>query len=218
MYKRNKIILKLTRIGERKRLYKSLEQKENKKEEEIWRDIKGYEGLYQVSNMGRVKSLERTVTRKNGRKYTVKELILKPNSDGHGYLRVDLGNGSGKGKTIKVHRLVCEAFHKNPENKPCVNHIDENKTNNTASNLEWCTYEENNNHGSHNARIAKALSKPVGQYTLDGKLIKVWKSTMEVERQLGFSFKHIRAVARGKQKTAYGYVWKYIEEERENTK
>jgi len=184
-------------------------------DKEKWRDIKGYEGLYQVSNLGRVKSLERTVTRKNGRKFSVKERILKPFSNQDGYLRVGLyEDDSGKRKTIKVHRLVCEAFHENPEDKPCVNHIDENKANNSASNLEWCTYEENVNHGTRNARSAKALSKLVGQYTRDGKLIKIWQSTMEVKRQLGFNAGAISEAARGKLKTAYGYIWKYIDEEK----
>ena len=181
--------------------------------EEIWRDIEGYEGLYQVSNKGRVKSLERTVTQKNGRKYSVKGRILKPATDKDGYLRVDFFNDSGR-KVFKVHRLVCEAFHKNPENKPCVNHIDENKTNNTVSNLEWCTVAENTNYGTRNARISKAQSKPVGQYTRDGKLIKVWQSTMEVQRQLGFAPSNISDVALGKRRTAYGYVWKYVKEEK----
>jgi hypothetical protein len=93
-----------------------------------------------------------------------------------------------------------------------VNHIDENKTNNTASNLEWCTIKENNNHGTHNARVAKTLSKPIGQYTQDGEFVKVWQSVREVERQFGVSSSHISKVALGKQKTAYGYVWKYVEE------
>ena len=183
-------------------------------EKEIWRDIKGYEGFYQVSNLGMVKSLERTVTRKNGRKFFVKERILKPSTDHYGYLQVNLCNSSGKVKNFAVHRLVCEAFHENPENKPCVNHIDENKTNNVVSNLEWCTYKENNNHGTHNAKVAKALSKPVGQYTRDGELIKIWQSSREVQKQLGFSYGNISQAALGKIKTAYGYVWKYIEEEK----
>ena len=183
---------------------------------EVWKDIKGYEGLYQVSNMGRVKSLERTATGKNGSKRPIRERILKTSPNNRDYLLVNLCNGSGKVKSFKVHRLVCEAFHENTENKPCVNHIDEDKTNNTASNLEWCTYEENNNHGSRNARMAKALSIPVGQYTTEGVLVKVWQSTHEVERQLGFGSSYISAVARGKRKTAYGYVWKYERKGRSN--
>ena len=179
---------------------------------EEWRDIKGYEGLYQVSNMGRVKSLERTFVDKIGRERTFRGRILKQKTESNGYLRIALHEDSGKVKRFYIHRLVCEAFHENPENKPCVNHIDENKSNNEASNLEWCTYKENNNHGTRTART----SKPVGQYTLDGKLIKIWQSTIEVERLLGFANSNISEAARGKRKTAYGYVWKYIDEKRNN--
>ena len=95
-----------------------------------------------------------------------------------------------------------------------MNHIDENKVNNIASNLEWCSYEENNNHGTHNARMAKALSKPVNQYTTNGELVKIWQSAIEVQRQLGFANQNISSVALGKRKTAYGYVWKYIKDEK----
>jgi len=178
------------------------------KNKETWKDIKGYEDWYQVSNKGRVKSLERTVAGKKDSKRLIGERILKPSTNKSGYLQVVLFDRSGKRKSFKVHRLVCEAFHENPENKPCVNHIDENKTNNTANNLEWCTYKENNNHGTRTART----SKSIGQYTLDGKLIKVWQSASEAGRQLGFSQGSISDVARGKRKTAYGYVWKYVEE------
>ena len=179
---------------------------------EVWKDIKGYEGLYQISNLGRVKSLERTVAAKSGSKRTVRERILKPRTDKDDYLLVNLYEGSGKRKTFKVHRLVCEAFHDNPKNNPEVNHINEDKSDNSACNLEWVTAKENCNHGTRNARSAKSLSKPVGQYTPNGGLVKVWQSACEVQRQLGFAQQHISDVARSKQKTAYGYVWKYIEE------
>ena len=172
---------------------------------ETWKNIKGYEGLYQVSNMGRVKSLERKV--RHGR--TVKERILKPYMDRGGYLLVRLCAG-GKKKTLKVHRLVCEAFHDNPDNKSDVNHINEDKTDNRASNLEWSTRRENLNHGTRNERSAKALSKPICQYTLDEKIVKTWASLTEVKRQTGFGQSNISEVANGNRKTAYGFIWKYI--------
>ena len=176
---------------------------------EVWKDIKGYEGLYQVSNIGRVKSLKRTFIDKIGRRQHIKERILKSETDRYGYLRVLLCASSGKRKHFAVHRLVCEAFHENSQNKPEVNHINEDKSDNRACNLEWVTKKENCNHGTRNARIAKS----VGQYTRDGKLIKVWQSIIEVERLLGFDCGSISKVARGERKTAYGYVWKYDETE-----
>ena len=176
---------------------------------EIWKDVAGYEGLYQVSDQGRVKSLERKVPKGYGER-TVKERILKPCADRGGYLRIGLCDGE-KQKTFKVHRLVCQAFHDNPENKLDVNHINENKTDNRACNLEWSTRKENCNHGTRNERMAKTQSKPVGQYTLDGELVKIWPSAMEAQRQAGFYCSNICNTARGKYKQAYGFIWKYIE-------
>ena len=175
---------------------------------EEWRDVVGYEGLYQVSDQGRVKSLERKVPKWDGER-TVKERILKPAPTKYGYLQFNLYAG-GKQKALTVHRLVCEAFHENPDNKQEVNHINENKTDNRACNLEWCTRTENCNHGSRNERVAKAQSKPVAQYAQDGELIKVWPSTMEVGRQTSFSQGYISLAANGKHKQAYGFIWKYI--------
>ena len=172
---------------------------------EIWRDVKGYEGLYQVSSDGRVKSLGR----KDRFGRVIKERILEPAVTHNGYLRVGL-HVDGKRKMLRVHRLVCEAFHENPDNKSEVNHVNENKTDNRACNLEWSTRTENCNHGSRNERVAKALSKPIGQFSLDGKLIKVWQSACEARKQTGFDQGYVGAVARGKFKQAYGYIWKYI--------
>ena len=177
--------------------------------EEVWRDVKGYEGLYQVSSDGRVKSLERKFIDKIGRERYVKECILKPAIDRYGYLLVSLYAG-GKQKMHTVHRLVCEAFHENPDNKPQVNHINEIKTDNRASNLEWATARENSNFGTRNERMAKTKSEPVGQYTLDGDLVKVWQSTREVERRTGFACSNICKAAKGNCKTAYGFIWKYV--------
>ena len=175
---------------------------------EEWRDVAGYEGLYQVSDQGRVKSLERKVP--NGdREQTVKERFLKPRIDRDGYLRLNLCAG-GKPRVFFVHRLVCEAFHDNPENKLDVNHINENKTDNRACNLEWSTRRENCNHGSRNERVAKALGKPIAQYTLDGELVKIWPSATEAQRQAGFGQSCIWGVANGRYKQAYGFRWKYV--------
>ena len=168
---------------------------------EVWRDVKGYEGLYQVSDQGRVKSL--------GRKWRKSERFLKPVVRHDGYVVVGLYSG-GKPKTFKVHRLVCEAFHENPDNKPQVNHINEIKTDNRACNLEWATARENSNFGTRTERSGKAQSKPVAQYAQDGELIKIWPSTREVERQAGFRHGYICQSANGKRKQAYGFIWKYV--------
>ena len=179
-------------------------------QEEIWKSIQGYEGLYEVSNKGQVKSLERVVVRRDGQKQTVHERILKGAIHGNGYLYVKLYDGPKR-----VHRLVAEVFISNPGNKPQVNHKDEIKTNNHVENLEWMTAKENANYGTRNGRIAKGVaksfSKSIEQYTKDGELIKVWTSTREAGRQLGLANSSISRVARGKQKTCGGFVWKYVE-------
>ena len=176
---------------------------------EVWRDIEGYEGLYQVSDQGRVKSLERKIPHWRGGERIQKERILKPNVVHGGYLMIGLYAG-GKRKMFFVHRLVCQAFHENPENKPEVNHINENASDNRACNLEWCTRTENINHGARNERAAKTKSKPVGQWTKEGELVKIWPSAIEVQKQTGFSQGSISKVANGKRKQAYGFIWKYV--------
>ena len=182
--------------------------------EEMWKDIKGFEDRYQISSEGRVRSLARKFIDNSGRWQNIKERILKLKTDKDGYKVIGIRDDSGKQKYFRVHRLVCEAFIPNPDDKPQVNHIDEDKSNNRICNLEWCTCTENNNHGTRTARAikntAKALSKMVGQYTLDGELVKVFQSTHEAERQTGFNHQNISAVANGKSQTAYNYIWRYI--------
>jgi hypothetical protein len=175
---------------------------------EIWRDIEGYEGLYQVSNMGRVKSLERNVVKGKGGLYKIEEKILKSGKHSGGYLYVCLYN-EGKIKYYTIHRLVANAFIPNPNNFPQVNHKDEDKTNNRVENLEWCDRKYNCNYGTHNERMAKSRSKPVLQFTKEGYFIKKWESAKEVERELGISNSNITACCKGKIKTAYGFVWMY---------
>ena len=114
--------------------------------EEIYKDIKDLEGLYQVSNLGNVKSLN---YHRSG-----KSKLLKPGKDKNGYLFVILSK-NGKMKTFRVHRLVAETFIPNPNNLPCVNHKDENPSNNNISNLEWCDYQYNNSYGNHNKKIVE---------------------------------------------------------------
>lgn len=111
--------------------------------DEVWKDIEGYEGLYQVSNLGRIKALQRL--RKNGR--VRKEQILKNHAYENGYFKITLCDNTMKSKRYFVHRLVAIAFVENPNNLPCVNHKDENSSNNDARNLEWCTFQYNNTYG-----------------------------------------------------------------------
>ena len=145
------------------------------KEIEEWKDIPGYLGYYQISNLGRVKSLNRTIVYSpskfypNGRVRVLKEKILTPSVDKKGYEFVQLFiNGNYRSK--KIHRLVAEVFISNPNNLEQVNHKDENKKNNKVSNLEWCTLIYNINYGT--GKYRKTLNKriPVVQYDLDGNL------------------------------------------------
>ncbi len=171
---------------------------------ENWVNIKYLEG-YQVSNLGRIKSLNYL--------RTGKEQILKPSKNKYGYLVVGLSK-NGKTKTFYVHRLVWSAFNGPIPEGMQINHKSEVKTDNRLENLELVTPKENCNWGTYNERMAKAkingkTSKAVIQFDLNGKLIKEWISTNEIERQLGYIHSNISLCCNGKRKTAYGYVWKY---------
>lgn len=171
---------------------------------EEWKDIEGYDGLYMVSNYGNVKSLNY--------KRTGKECLLKPTNNTTGYYLFVVLCKNGVLKNYRVHRLVAQAFIPNPNNLPEVNHIDENKNNNCVGNLEWCTREYNNNYGTRNERHAKALSKHVLQIDKNSnKVIHEWDSATQVKLELGFAQSHICDCCKGKpsHKTAYGFIWRY---------
>ena len=181
---------------------------------EIWKtavyDGEIYED-FEVSNLGRILSLN---YRRTGRAE-----LLTPSDNGYGYLQVHLRK-NGKPKWCYVHRLIAETFLENPENKPQINHKDEDKTNNFVflnedgsinkekSNLEWKNPKDNCNHGTRNERIAKAQSKRVLQLSLDGDLIKEWESTAECGRN-GFNQSAVCLCCNGKRKTYKGFLWIY---------
>ena len=189
---------------------------------EIWKDIEGYEGLFQISSKGRVRSLDRLDSK--GR--SLKGKIRKQSQD-NGYCRIVLCD-NGKIERYLVHRLVAQAFIPNPNNYPVVNHKDENPSNNCAENLEWCTLTYNANYGTVNSRRSENhkgslnpmfgkcgkkhhRSKIVYQYDLNGNLIKEWDCAMEIKRELGFNNSFVSACANGRCETAYGFIWKYKE-------
>lgn len=179
---------------------------------EVWKDIRGYEGFYQSSTFGRVRSLDRWVKCPNGSIRCCKGKILKPVTNKYGYLKVGLWK-NGKVKNFLVHRLVAEAFLPNPENLPCVNHKDENKLNNNVNNLEFCDCKYNINFGTRTEKvIAKntngKLSKKVLQYTLDGQFVREWKSIRECGRN-GFIQQAVAACCQGKRKKHKDFIWKY---------
>ena len=171
---------------------------------EIWRDIEGYESLYQVSNFGRVKSLNY--------RHTCKEKLLKAHKDKDGYLRVNLYK-EGKKKTYGIHRLVAQAFIPNPDNLPQVNHKDEDKSNNRLDNLEWCSAEYNVNYGSRTKRMAESKTNypKFSKQVLCVETGVIYPSTKQVERELGFANSNISAVCLGKQKTCGRFHWRYID-------
>ena len=172
--------------------------------------IKGYEN-YEVTTTGEV------INTKTGK-------VLKPYKEKNGYLRIHLSKNN-KQKWFLVHRLVAEAFIPNPENLPCVNHKDEDKTNNYVGrpetdfkdgNLEWCSYEYNINYGTRNKRVSNKTkngkkSKTVLQLRMDGSLVRVWPSVMEIQRQLGYSQCSVSNCCLGKYHSSYGYKWCYAD-------
>lgn len=168
--------------------------------EEVWKDIPNYEGHYQASNLGRIKSLKR------------KGRILKQGISHNGYLSVVLSK-NGKVKTYRVHRLICNTFIDNHFNKPEINHIDGNKKNNKISNLEWCTCSENMIH-AYSTGIFKASGpkKNINQFNINGTFIRKWNSQSEAAKQLNIHQSAISNCCNQKVKTVGGYVWKFAQE------
>ena len=173
---------------------------------EEWRDIDGYEGLYQVSNIGRAKSVERVVMRSNGRPHTVKERILKPAKNSRKYLNVFLWK-DGVGESKAIHKLVAQAFIANPNGYTDVHHINGNKTDNRAENLEWIDRGEH--HALHNKEIHNKRVVQIDK--MSGEIMRNLVSTREIERELGYNHSSISACARGENryKSPYGFIWRY---------
>lgn len=209
-----------------------------KNETEQWKDIQGYENLYQISSLGRVKSLAKTITGGLGLKQNMPEIILSPNQY-NGYPYVVLFK-NGKGQTFKIHRLVANAFIPNPEKKPCVDHINTHTSDNRVNNLRWVTYKENSNNP-----ITRQKMEKIGAYTITEEMKekaikgckKVWKerrqeliakinakravavkcietntiypSVREAARAYNLNPSNISSACRGKIKTSGGYHWEY---------
>lgn len=182
--------------------------------EEIWKDVPGYEGLYKVSNWGRVKSM--FYHAKKGKGFNLKEnpKILTPSIDSYGYFIVSLTNGLSK-KTLTIHKIVAKVFIPNPNKLQNVNHKDENKQNNCVDNLEWCTVEYNNRYGTKAKRTSQSLKKKVCQYDREMNLIKIYDGAIDAEKETGISRSSICACIKNRIKSAGGFLWKKgVENER----
>lgn len=160
----------------------------------IWKDVKGYEGVYMVSDEGQVKRL-------SSPRYQ-KEHIMSQSMVGYGYLRTILTR-NGTSKNLYVHRIVAEAFCPNPNNYTEVNHIDEDKTNNCASNLEWCSRLYNVTYGKQKRKRHKVF-----QYTLSGELLAEYDGWADAEKKTGINYRRIFSAAHRHNGTSHGYLWR----------
>ena len=195
---------------------------------EIWKPVVGLESRYMVSSLGRVKRLSYDIVDKMGRHTHHKNKLMKIRIGSQtGYPQVNLWIGK-KSKPFTIHRLIAEAFIPNPNNYPCVNHIDENRANSVLENLEWCTYEYNSTYGTAREKRRESLKRfyenhpefrmevkkrgntfRVVQYNTNGDLIKIWDGGLpEIEKILGKSACAASCVLH-RTHTAYGYVWRY---------
>lgn len=167
--------------------------------EEIWKDIEGYDGVYQVSDKGRVKSLS-----------IGKEKILKPKRNTKGYLQVALYKNV-ETKWCYLHRLVAQSFLSNPNNLPQINHKNEDKNDNRVENLEWCSSKYNSNYGTRIQRFVEKKSKSVLQFDKEGNFIREWSSIIAVKNELGIDQSAITQCCKNKRKSAGKFVWRYKE-------
>jgi hypothetical protein len=179
---------------------------------EIWKDIEGYEGLYQVSNMGNVKVLPRFYENV-GNGYMRKPKLLKPQQQLNGYLQICL-HINKQTKHCLIHRLVAQAFLPNPNNLPQVNHKNEDKSDNRVENLEWCDGKYNVNYGTCIQRMKEKFNIPIIQFSKDDDFIQLWESTTAASKTLNISKGNINNCLKGRYgyKTAYGYKWGYADE------
>lgn len=182
----------------------------------MWKPIDGYEGIYEVSDDGQVRSVDRIQFRSDGYAYRMRGRILKQavskgrgTDDNHqGYCVVNLRK-PGSANVRPVHILVASAFIPNPNNLPTINHIDGDKLNNCATNLEWASYSANNIHALQN-NLRKPRGNPIAQYSKDGELIAVFSSSLEAERATGITHMNISQCLHGRTQSAGGFVWRKI--------
>ena len=190
--------------------------------QEIWKDIEGYEGLYQVSNLGRIKSLQRITVGKKYGIHKLKEKILKEGKCGK--YNIVILRKNGKNKTLYVHRLVAKTFINNSNNYPEINHKDGNTMNNNKENLEWCNRSYNIKHSYTVLKRKKSIQglneyvenhkRKVNQYDLNDNFIKTWGSISDAEKFLNItSIGKICECCQHKngRKSAFGYKWEYVD-------
>jgi len=178
--------------------------------EEFWKPIPNYEGLYEISNTGKIKRLARIAIYENGSQHQYNECIMTPSINKDGYYQIHLTKNKEQ-KTFTVHKLVALTFIPNPNNFLCINHKDENKLNNHIDNLEWCTREYNSSYGSKAKRAAENNPRKKQIVMCDlitQKEIKTFDSVREAARQTGISHSGISKVINGKGLSAGGYYWK----------
>lgn len=172
---------------------------------EEFRDIKDFEGVYQISNYGRVKSIKRKYYTPRGIRTSNKKIIMKQATNNNGYLFVYLYNLKPKKKYI--HRLVAETFINNPNNYPYINHINNIPQNNNVDNLEWCTQKMNIRHASLTSKKFNKRKKRVSQYSLDGKLLGSYESISKAAKINNLSVGNISLCCNGKRKSYKEYIW-----------